>query len=138
TANYSHIAGLGRYGTGYNGNNPNQQFRQWWQTNVDIRDQKEAYFRNRQNVTWNWADLEGTGPIYSDNPYWTRYENFADDSRDHYNGFVMLNYRLTDWLDIMGRVSIDGSEEIQEERIAVGSAETSQYSRFNRGYRETN
>ena len=138
TANYSHIAGLGRYGTGYNGNNPNQQFRQWWQTNVDIRDQKEAYFRNRQNVTWNWADLEGTGPIYSDNPYWTRYENYADDSRDHYYGFVMLNYRLTDWLDIMGRVSIDGSEEIQEERIAVGSAETSQYSRFNRGYRETN
>lgn len=138
TANYTHVAGLGRYGTGYNGNNPNQQFRQWWQTNVDLMDQKEAYFRNRQNVTWNWADLEGTGPIYSDNPYWTRYENYADDSRDHYYGYVMANYQFTDWLDVMGRVSIDGSEEIQEERVAVGSASTSQYSRFNRKYNEVN
>lgn len=138
SANYSHIAGLGRYGTGYNGNNPNQQFRQWWQVNVDLMEQKEAYFRNHQNVTWNWADLEGTGPIYSDNPYWTRYENYADDSRDHYYGYAMINYRANDWLDIMGRVSIDGSEEIQEERIAVGSAATSQYTRFNRKYNETN
>src|SRR5690606_21905719 len=35
-ANYTRIDGLGRYGTGYDGANVNQQFRQWWQTNVDI------------------------------------------------------------------------------------------------------
>ncbi|UON83118.1 TonB-dependent receptor plug domain-containing protein [Dyadobacter chenwenxiniae] len=54
-ANYSQIKGLGRYGTGYDGKNPNQQFRQWFQTNVDLLEQKDAYFRNEQNVTWNWG-----------------------------------------------------------------------------------
>jgi TonB-dependent SusC/RagA subfamily outer membrane receptor len=71
-ANYSQIKGLGRYGTGYDGKNPNQQFRQWFQTNVDLIEQKDAYFRNNQNVTWNWADptapYEENGPIYSENP----------------------------------------------------------------------
>ena len=45
-ANYSKIDGRGRYGTGYSGRNVNQNFRQWYQTNVDIKEQKDAYFRN--------------------------------------------------------------------------------------------
>ena len=138
SGNYSRIVGVGRYGTGYNGNNPNQQFRQWWQMNTDIKEQRDAFFRNQLNVTWNWADLEGTGPIYSDNPYWTRYKNFANDSRDHTFGYASVNYKLTDWLDILGRVAFDGTMDMQEERIAVGSAGTSQYTRFNQDFTETN
>src|SRR5690606_23577934 len=33
SANYTRTVGMGRYGTGYNGRNPNQQFRQLWLTN---------------------------------------------------------------------------------------------------------
>src|SRR5690606_38875870 len=54
SVSYSKIDGLGRYGTGYNGLNVNQHFRQWYQTNMDILEQKDAYFRTRQNITWNW------------------------------------------------------------------------------------
>ncbi len=137
SANYSRIDGLGRYGTGYNGRNPNQTFRQWWQTNVDIAEQREAYFRNRQNVTWNW-NAGATGPLYSDNPYWTRYENYSNDSRNHFMGYATLNYEITDWMGILGRVGYDGTSELQEERLAIGSAGTPLYSRFNRGFQETN
>lgn len=142
SANYSKVKGVGRYGTGYNGRNPNQAFRQWWQVNTDILEQKEAYFRNRQNVTWNWADNTGTKPIYSDNPYWSRYENYSNDSRDHFFGYATLNYKITSWLDILGRVSYDGTFDFQEERKAVGSASSTTdqigYTRFNRSYSETN
>jgi TonB-dependent SusC/RagA subfamily outer membrane receptor len=66
SGSYSNVTGKGRYGTGYSGRNVNQNFRQWYQTNVDIQEQKEAYFRNKQNISWNWADpstAAGTVPF---------------------------------------------------------------------------
>ncbi|WP_247231845.1 SusC/RagA family TonB-linked outer membrane protein [Telluribacter sp. SYSU D00476] len=138
SANYTNVQGLGRFGTGYSGRNPNQAFRQWWQTNVDIKEQREAYFRNRQNITWNWANLQGTHPIYSDNPYWDRYENFANDTRDHIFGYVTATYKVASWFNVIGRLGYDGTNDFQEERVAVGSAGVASYSRFNRSYSETN
>jgi len=137
SANYSRIVGVGRYGTGYSGKNPNQGFREWWQMNVDIDEQKEAYFRNRKNVTWNWNGA-GTAPLYADNLYWSRYENYSNDSRDHVFGYATLNYKVTDWFDVMGRVGTDATFDLQEERLAIGSAGTPSYSRFNRSYTESN
>jgi len=138
SVNFSNIVGKGRYGTGYDDKNLAGNFRQWWQTNVDIKEQREAYFRNRKNVTWNWADPDDLTPIYWDNAYFTRYENYQNDSRDRYFGNVNLNYKITEWLNILGRVAIDSYDEIQEERQAVGSVTTSSYSRYNRSFRETN
>jgi TonB-linked SusC/RagA family outer membrane protein len=137
SANYTRIDGVGRYGTGYNGLNPNQAFRQWFQTNVDFMEQKEAYFRNRQNVTWNWNST-ATGPLYADNPYWSRYENYSNDTRDHFFGYATLNYEIAPWVSVLGRASLDQTQDFQQERIAVGSASTSSYARFNRGFKENN
>lgn len=136
--NYSNTAGLGRYGTGYSGLNPNQAFRQWFQTNVDLKELKDAYFRKRQNITWNWTSPTNLTPIYTDNPYWTRYENYENDSRNRYFGYASLSWKPLEWFDVLGRVSIDGSEEFQEERIAVGSADVAEYSRYNRRSKEMN
>jgi TonB-linked SusC/RagA family outer membrane protein len=138
SANYTNVKGLGRYGTGYDSANPNQQFRQWWQTNVDIKEQKAAYEREGKNITWNWADIGATGPIYSNNPYWQRYKNVENDSRDRYWGNVAVTWKPLTWLDIMGRVTYDGANEMQEERIAVGGSDLSKYSRYNRSASETN
>ncbi|MGK6351215.1 SusC/RagA family TonB-linked outer membrane protein [Parapedobacter sp. DT-150] len=137
-ANFTKINGLGRYGTGYDGANPNQQFRQWWQTNVDIKEQKAAFERQQLNQTWNWADMDIAGPIYSNNPYWNRYKSFNNDSRDRYFGNATLTYSPLDWLEVVGRVTFDGSNEFQEERIAIGGADVPAYSRFDRTYSETN
>lgn len=138
TFNFSNINGKGRYGTGYDDKNVMTNFRQWWQTNVDIKSQKEAYFRTRKNVTWNWADPTDLVPIYWDNPYFVRYENFENDRRDRIFGNVNLNYKVTDWLNIMGRIGHDSYNELQEERQAIGSIGVPSYSRFDRSYRETN
>lgn len=139
--NYSKVDGKGRYGSGYNGRNPNQNFRQWYQTNVDIQEQKEAYFRNRKNVTWNWSDPStpaGLKPIYTDNYYWMVYENYEQDTRSRVFGNVSLDYKATDWLSFLGRISTDNYTELQEERLAVGSQGVPFYSRFDRTFNETN
>lgn len=138
SVNFTSTDGLGRYGTGYDSKNQMGSFRQWWQVNVDVEEQRAAYERTKQNVTWNWADPTDLVPIYWDNIYWVRYENYENDHRDRYFGYLGATYNITNWLDITGRVSLDQYNELQEERIAVGSVDVSQYSRFNRSYQETN
>lgn len=141
SVNYSKIDGKGRYGTGYNGRNVNQNFRQWYETNVDIQEQKEAYFRNHKNITWNWKDpstAAGLIPIYTDNYYWTVYENYETDTRSRVFGYASLDYKVLDWLSVMGRVSVDSYTELQEERIAVGSQAVPSYTRFDRTFMERN
>lgn len=142
SVNYSKIDGKGRYGTGYEGRNVNQNFRQWYQTNVDLKEQKEAYFRNQQNVTWNWADpsdeVGGLIPIYTDNYYWLVYQQYEKDTRSRIFGNASLSYKATSWLNFLARISLDTYNEFQEEIIAKGSNNVSKYSRFDRSFRETN
>ncbi len=140
--NYSNTLGKGRYGTGYDsGRNVNSNFRHFNQVNVDVQEQKAAYFRNRTNVTWSWADptqLVNLKPAFNDNLYWVIYENYQNDSRDRVFGNASLNYKPTEWLDILGRFSVDNYSEQQQERIAIGSSNVSSYSRLNRNFNEIN
>ena len=136
--NFTSTDGTGRYGSGYDSQNQMTSFREWWQVNVDVKDQKDAYERTKQNVTWNWADPTALVPIYWDNIYWVRHENYSTDHRNRYFGYMGATYSLTKWFDITGRVSLDQYDEIQEERVAVGSIDVSEYSRFNRSYQEVN
>jgi TonB-linked SusC/RagA family outer membrane protein len=156
SVSYSNVSGLGRESTGYGGGAPNvmSTFRQWWEVNNDILAQKDAYFRTKKNTTWNWSDpttTAGLVPIYWDNPYWDRYENYETDNRKRTFGNIGLNYKVTSWLNILGRVSLDTYNEFQEERSAVGSLpfflrstpaggdpSPSGYSRFNRSFTEYN
>ncbi|HUR66294.1 MAG TPA: SusC/RagA family TonB-linked outer membrane protein, partial [Chitinophagaceae bacterium] len=137
SVNFSNVEGRGRFGTGYDDKNLMTNFRQWWEVNVDIKEQKDAYFRTRKNVTWNWKDPDNLIANFWDNPYFTRYENYENDSRNRYFGNINLNYRIFKSLNLMGRISLDSYDELQEERQAVGSVATSSYQRFNRSYRET-
>ncbi|MGN6416068.1 MAG: SusC/RagA family TonB-linked outer membrane protein [Pseudobacter sp.] len=140
---FSNVSGKGRYGTGYDGSgsrNLMTSFRQWWNVGVDILEQKDAYFRNHKNSSWNikGEDLYAQVPNFWDNPYWVRYQNFETDVRNRYFGNVSLNYQINDWLSLMGRVALDGYDELIEERRAIGSNNIPSYSRFNRSFRETN
>ncbi len=140
--NFSKINGKGRYGTGYDPSNPATNFRQWWETNVDVKELKDAYFRTKQNTTWNWADPSnvpgGLVPIYWNNPYFDRYENYETDNRNRYFGNVSLNYKINQAFNVLGRISLDSYDEIQEQRYAVGSIGVPYYSRYNRSFREFN
>ena len=142
TAQFIQQAGRGRYGTGYDSRNPNQSFRQWFNVGVDMAKQKEAYELTGKNITWNpfgygYGD-DATKPIFFDNPYFSVLENYQTDQRNRLIGNMMATYKINDWLDFMGRASIDTYSELQEERTAFSSVEIPGYIRRNRNVTETN
>jgi len=140
--NFTDQKGRGRYAIGYGGNNNLSSFREWWQMNVDVKEQEAAYRRTGQNITWNWSSglPDNTGLIYWDNPYFAAYENVASDGRIRYLSYMKLDYQVTPWLSAMGRISLDSYDQIQEERTAVGSINypTGEYIRRNLAFREYN
>ncbi len=120
SANFIKTTGTGRNSTGYS-DNIMGSFRQWYQTNVDIKQLEDAYNATGRNVTWNYADPTDLQPIFWDNYYWTRFENYENDGRNRFLGNIALNYKVNSWIDVMGRASTDSYNERQEERRAVGS-----------------
>ncbi|NCD70933.1 SusC/RagA family TonB-linked outer membrane protein [Mucilaginibacter agri] len=136
---YINTVGLGRYGTGYQSDDILNSFRQWYQVNNDILELKDQYFASgKKNATWNFADPTDLTPIYWDNPYFIRYQNYESDTRNRYFGNVFANYKATSWLNFTGRVTVDNWNQIQEERRAVGTIGVSGYTRRNLGWNETN
>jgi TonB-linked SusC/RagA family outer membrane protein len=138
TLNFIKNDGKGRYATGYDGNNDIISFRQFWQVNVDLKEQQEAYFTTRENATWNPFSADNTRPIYANNPYWTFYENFQTDTRNRYFGNVALDFKITDWLSVLGRFSFDTYNELREERTNVGSSNIPGYVRRDNNIAEYN
>lgn len=130
--------GQGRYGTGYDNQNLMQTFRQWNQRNVDLYGMRDAYNQTGKNITWNPNSPSNRTPIYTDNPYWVRNENFQTDTRNRYYGNVNLNYEISDAFSVLGRFTFDTYSELQEERINVGSNAVSSYSRFDNRVAEYN
>ena len=122
SATFTKSTATGRNSTGYN-DNIMSGMRQWWEVNTDLKDQKTVYDLTHRNVTWNYnASLNA--PIYWDNAYFTRFQNYETDGRTRTIGNISLNYKINSWLDVTGRVSADAYNEIQEERRAVGSVAT--------------
>ncbi|WP_293890060.1 SusC/RagA family TonB-linked outer membrane protein [Flavobacterium sp.] len=152
-ANYTTQKAVGRNSTGYN-DNIMSNFRQWWQTNVDIKELEQVYNASGgQNVTWNIKSPTDLSPAYWDNPYFQRYKNYQNDSRDRFLGYAKFDYKINSWLSATTRVSTDTYFETQEERRAKGSVssefgvpnadnvrqdEKSGYQRFEKNYRENN
>ncbi len=149
SANYINSSTVGRNSTGYS-NNILSSFRQWWEVNVDVQELKDLYFKTKRNVTWNMNDPVGGdfSPIYWDNYYWDRYENYQSDARDRILGNLSLNYKVNEHLSLTGRASVDYYSTLQEERLAVGSIARrfgigrpdvgSGYTRYNYNFRENN
>jgi TonB-linked SusC/RagA family outer membrane protein len=140
--NFVNQNAVGRYGTGYDNRNPNQSFRQWYQVSTDFVEQEDAYMQTGKNISWNpYGPLDpgrATAPHYFDNYYFNRFENFQNDERNRIIGNASLNYELNSWFSIMGRVSMDRYNDIQEERIADGSIDVPMYLRRNRDFSEMN
>ncbi|MFV5685745.1 SusC/RagA family TonB-linked outer membrane protein [Flavobacterium sp. GB2R13] len=147
-ANFSNQAATGRNMTGYS-DNMITGFRQWWQTNVDIKQLEQAYNNSGgQNITWNRTSVDNGYPAYWNNPYFERYKNYQNDSRNRFVGYANLTYKIADWLSATGKISTDTYSEIREERVAVGSVtktfginsldEASGYQRYNGNFSEQN
>jgi TonB-linked SusC/RagA family outer membrane protein len=147
-ANFSNQTTIGRNMTGY-GDNFITGFRQWWQTNVDIKQLEQAYNASGgQNITWNRASAADGSPAYWNNPYFERNKNYQNDSRNRFVGYANLTYKIADWVSATAKISTDTYSELREERVAVGSVakvfgingldETSGYQRYNGNFSEQN
>lgn len=122
---------IGRFGTGYDGVNPMQGFRQWWAVGASILEQKRVFEETGKNYSWNMIGTntdDATAspnhqPLYFDNPYWSRYNNYSTDSRNRYFGNINLTYDINENLNVLGRVTYDNVTEVREQRanIAVGT-----------------
>ncbi len=138
--NYVGNSAVGRSSTGYDGAGLNvaQMFNQWWHRELVIDDLRDYKNPDGTQRTWNRISASNPNPQYWDNPYWTRYENFENDSRNRVFGNMGITWKLNDWLSLTGRVLKDFYNEQREERIAVGSISTSYYSEDVYRFDETN
>jgi TonB-linked SusC/RagA family outer membrane protein len=110
----------GRNSTGYNGNIMSN-FRQWWATNVDLKEQEQLYYLRNENATWNITNETNLAPQYWDNVYFQRYQNFQTDSRKRFAANASVSYDVSKSINLMGRMGTDGYTMKSEERLAVGS-----------------
>lgn len=120
---------IGRNTAGYS-DNVMSMFRQWWQVNVDVLEQRASYFRNRRiasplnnygNMTWNRKSDTNGSPAYFNNPYFQLYENYSSDDRVRSFSYANVTYDVTKNISVTGKVSLDRTNLMIEERIAKGS-----------------
>jgi len=141
TTNISYVnnEAVGRYGTGYDGQNVMQSFGQWIQTNVDFKRLEEKYIgADGFQRSWNAGYYDDLHPIYFDNPYWVRHKSYQNDERHRVYGYAKFNYKIADWLEFVGRFANDFYSEVWEQRIAMGSVDEADYTITNRRFNERN
>ncbi|MFC5870993.1 TonB-linked outer membrane protein, SusC/RagA family [Chryseobacterium arachidis] len=110
----------GRNETGYS-DNLVTGFRQWWQTNVDVYELRDAYERSNSNLTWNRTSGSNGTPAYWNNPYFQRYQNYQSDTRTRTFSYAQLKYDITKNFGITGKLSYDQMQMLIEERLMNGS-----------------
>ena len=79
----------------------------------DIRNYKKVDASGVETPTY-WTN---TDPVYM-NPYWTVYNTHVDENRSRLTGQASLRYKLTDWLNVQGRVSSDSYNDFITKKYA--------------------
>lgn len=136
--NYVHTAGFNRPEVGYGDNSVAQKFYQFGQRNLDFEKLKDYKLKDGSQRTWNRTSFSDGTPLYSDNPYWTIYENTSADSRHRFFGNAGLTYNFTNNFYVVGKVYGDVYTQSISSRVAVGSQAVSNYSIQKRNVSEFN
>jgi len=110
----------GRNETGYS-DNIVTGFRQWWQTNVDVYELRDAYQRSNSNLTWNRSSGSDGTPAYWNNPYFQRYQNYQSDTRTRSFSYAQVKYDISKNFGVTGKLSYDQMQMLIEERLMNGS-----------------
>jgi TonB-linked SusC/RagA family outer membrane protein len=136
---YLNQAAKGRPETGYGDNNVMQKFIQWGQRQLDMKELKSLYrFPDGSQAAWNRAGWDDPKPEYSNNPYWSRYMNYQNDTRDRIYGNIGIKLNLMENLKFQYKLNLDYFSDKQYERNAVGSQEQSRFYEAQRQQHEVN
>ncbi len=136
--NYVLTEGFNRPEVGYSDNSIFQKFFQWGQRQLDYKRLREYKTSSGQQRTWNRTSWDDGTPVYSDNPYWTIYENISKDKRHRYYGNLGFNFELAKNLILSTNLYGDTYSLYINDRGAVGSAATSYYKEIKRNFSEYN
>ncbi|QZE13480.1 SusC/RagA family TonB-linked outer membrane protein [Halosquirtibacter laminarini] len=135
---YVNTSAIGRPETGYGDNNVMVKFTQWGQRQLDMEHLKNYKNADGTQNSWNRSSAYDGTPAYSNNPYWTRYENFTEDERNRYIGNIGLTYDIATGLKASMKAYHDSYTFRNSQRSAIGSQETSGYSEQVRQSNENN
>ena len=82
-------------GQGYGGLGSN--FNQWWQRQLDM-DRLQNYSQNGQIYSWNMKSASDPEPLYWNSPYFERYENGNEQTKNAVYGSIGLEYEYDEHL----------------------------------------
>lgn len=136
--NYIKTDGFNRPEVGYGDNSIIQKMYQFGQVQLDYDRLKNYKLSTGQQRPWNRQRWDISDPQYSDNPYWTIYENTSEDQRNRFYGNVELKYEFMKGLYAVGNIYADYYNFDVESHVAIGSQATSSYSLANYGFNEMN
>ncbi len=129
----------GRPETGYGDNNVMQKFIQWGQRQLDMDQLKDLYqYPDGTQAGWNRNDWEDPTLAYSNNPYWSRYKNYQNDTRDRIYGNIGFKANVLENLKFQYKLNLDYFSDKQYERNAVYSQEQSRFYEAQRQQHEIN
>jgi TonB-linked SusC/RagA family outer membrane protein len=136
---YLNTAAQGRSETGYGDNNQMVKFVQWGHRELDLKESKDLYLMpDGTQATWNRTAWDNPTPAYSNNPYWSRYMNYENDTRSRIYGNVGFSYLILPGLKFQYKANLDFFADKQFERNAVYSQEISRYQEISRQRYELN
>lgn len=136
---YFNSRAKGRSEVGYGDNNALVKFVQWGHREVDMKQSKDLYrMPDGSQATWNRSAWNDPTPAYSNNPYWSRYMNYENDSRNRVYGNVGFSYQILPELKFQYKSNLDFWVDKQYERNAVYSQENSRYEEISRQQYELN
>lgn len=137
--NYFNQSTLGRSEIGYGDNNVLVKFVQWGHRELDMKQAKEIYqFPDGSQASWNRRAWNNPAPAYSNNPYWSRYKCYENDTRNRIYGNVGASYQILPTLKFQYKANLDFFVDKRYERNAVGSQEQSKYTEIARQQYELN
>ena len=136
--NFVQTKGFNRPEQGYGDNSVAQKFFQWGQRQLDFSKLRDYKLPNGMQRTWNRTAWDDPTPLYSDNPYWSVYENVTNDKRNRFFGNVGLTYNILPNLFAVGKVYADMYSQDNDSRVAIGSQAVSGYATNTRTFSEYN
>ena len=138
--NYANTQGFGRPASGYSPSqgNPLQSFNQWFQRQLDMDKLRMYRGADGSIYSWNMRSTSDQRPLYWDSPFFTLYENTAEDERNRLFGNFSMKYQYNQDLSFDATVRTDMYDFMIEDRLGSGGLETPFYSMQKLSLREMN
>ena len=138
TVNFTITDGFNRPAAGYTGEGVILGIYHFSQTSLDFDRLRNYITADGTQRTWNRISALNGNPRFTDNPYWTLFENTANDKRTRWYGTVGGTYNITDDLYVVANAYADTYSLLINERTAVGSQAQPAYSQEDRVFQELN